>query len=130
MDATAPRPSLGEAHGGYTFCAAASWILLLPYIETHYTSTPPRINTDSLLRWLVQMQGNYVDLGGFRGRTNKLVDGCYSWWVGGCFPLVEGLLELEKGGSGHASDDTEKAKESDHEGDWDDADGIYAYKYR
>jgi len=32
-----------------------------------------------------------MDLGGFRGRTNKLVDGCYSWWVGGCFALVAGL---------------------------------------
>ena len=32
-----------------------------------------------------------MDLGGFRGRTNKLVDGCYSWWVGGCFALLDGL---------------------------------------
>ncbi|KAF7797279.1 hypothetical protein EIP86_008474 [Pleurotus ostreatoroseus] len=122
-DRAAPRPPLGEAHGGYTFCAAASWVLLLPYIETHYTSAArPRITMDSLVRWLAEMQGSYVDLGGFRGRTNKLVDGCYSWWVGGCFPLVEGLLEFEKTGHAHASDDTEKARESDHESDWDDAD--------
>ena len=84
---------------------------------------------DSLVRWLAEMQGSYVDLGGFRGRTNKLVDGCYSWWVGGCFPLVEGLLELEKTGHAHASDDTEKVRESDHESDWDDADGAYPHKF-
>jgi len=27
--------------------------------------------------------------GGFAGRTNKLVDACYSWWVGGCWSLIE-----------------------------------------
>jgi protein farnesyltransferase subunit beta len=26
--------------------------------------------------------------GGFNGRTNKLVDGCYSFWQGGAFPLM------------------------------------------
>ena len=28
----------------------------------------------------------------FQGRTNKLVDGCYSFWVGGIFPLLHQLL--------------------------------------
>ena len=35
------------------------------------------------------MQGLQSELGGFRGRTNKLVDGCYSWWVGGSFNLFD-----------------------------------------
>lgn len=26
------------------------------------------------------------------GRTNKLVDGCYSFWQGGLFPLLQTLL--------------------------------------
>lgn len=30
--------------------------------------------------------------GGFQGRTNKLVDGCYSFWQGGAFPLLHSLL--------------------------------------
>ena len=30
--------------------------------------------------------------GGFQGRTNKLVDGCYSFWVGGVFPLMHMAL--------------------------------------
>lgn len=38
------------------------------------------------------MQGNAVEGGGFRGRTNKLVDGCYSWWNGGLFSLIDALL--------------------------------------
>ena len=30
---------------------------------------------------------------GFAGRTNKLVDGCYSHWVGGCWALISAALE-------------------------------------
>lgn len=30
--------------------------------------------------------------GGFQGRTNKLVDGCYSFWQGGVFPIIHGIL--------------------------------------
>jgi len=29
--------------------------------------------------------------GGFQGRINKLVDGCYSFWQGGSFPLLEAI---------------------------------------
>lgn len=30
------------------------------------------------------------------GRTNKLVDGCYSFWLGGVFPILAGLLQEER----------------------------------
>lgn len=30
--------------------------------------------------------------GGFNGRTNKLVDGCYSFWQASTFPLIIGHL--------------------------------------
>ncbi|KAF8063540.1 terpenoid cyclases/protein prenyltransferase alpha-alpha toroid [Lyophyllum atratum] len=84
-----PRPALGEAHGGYTFCALAAWVLLLPFLEGERKK--PQIHVDKLLRWLVMMQGSEIELGGFKGRTNKLVDGCYSWWCGGAFSLLEAL---------------------------------------
>jgi len=29
--------------------------------------------------------------GGFQGRINKLVDGCYSFWQAGSFPLLEAI---------------------------------------
>ncbi|KAF8956813.1 terpenoid cyclases/protein prenyltransferase alpha-alpha toroid [Flammula alnicola] len=89
----APRPPLGEAHGGYTFCALASWVLLRPYLASTSTSDAPlpTIDVKNLLRWLVNMQGIEIELGGFRGRTNKLVDGCYSWWCSGAFALLEAL---------------------------------------
>lgn len=119
-DPTAPRPVLGEAHGGYTFCALASWMFLQPYLRIYHKSPsvdapttaeriPPTINTRALLRWLTHMQGTGIELGGFKGRTNKLVDGCYSWWVGGCFPLVDGLL-----GSGASEPSRETAPEAEN----------------
>ena len=67
------------------------------------------------------MQGSEVELGGFKGRTNKLVDGCYSWWVGGAFSLLEavglGAGSHEEGGKGPQKTEGESAE------DWDDVDG-------
>jgi len=85
-----PRPSLGEAHGGYTFCAVASLLLL----RSQKDEGKDILDTKKLLRWAVGMQGQEIEGGGFRGRTNKLVDGCYSWWVGGLFALIEDLLGI------------------------------------
>lgn len=30
--------------------------------------------------------------GGFQGRTNKLVDGCYSFWVGATIPIIQAII--------------------------------------
>lgn len=70
-----------EAHGGYTFCGLATMILIN---EAH------RLGLPALINWVVFRQG--VE-GGFQGRTNKLVDGCYSFWQGGVFPLIQRLQE-------------------------------------
>ena len=70
-----------EAHGGYTFCAVASLILLNKFGD---------IDLPKLLNWLANRQMQYE--GGFSGRTNKLVDGCYSFWQGASFPLVHLIL--------------------------------------
>jgi len=66
-----------EAHGGYTFCALATLILL---------KRTDLINVNSLLRWLSNRQMKLE--GGFSGRTNKLVDGCYAFWQGASFALL------------------------------------------
>lgn len=113
-----PRPPLGEAHGGYTFCALASWVILQPFTAAQTESAPtPSVNLKTLLRWLVQMQGSEIELGGFRGRTNKLVDGCYSWWVGGSFALLEALGV----GGNHGTQSDLGSTETDET--WDDVDG-------
>ena len=47
----------------------------------------------NLSRWTANRQMKLE--GGFQGRTNKLVDGCYSFWQGGVFPLLHNLLTNE-----------------------------------
>ena len=59
-----------EAHGGYTYCAMASLAIL--------NAPPTCINTETLTRWIYTKQMSLE--GGFQGRTNKLVDACYSFW--------------------------------------------------
>nr|XP_023014805.1 protein farnesyltransferase subunit beta [Leptinotarsa decemlineata] len=71
-----------EAHGGYAFCGLAALVIL---------NKGHLIDEQALLRWLVNRQMKLE--GGFQGRTNKLVDGCYSFWQGGAFPLLYSLLD-------------------------------------
>lgn len=74
-----------EAHGGYAFCGFASLVLL---------GKGQLCNVENLLRWAVNRQMSLE--GGFQGRTNKLVDGCYSFWQGGIFPLIHLLRSQGK----------------------------------
>lgn len=75
-----------EAHGAYVFCALACLCIIGPPREM----IPKHLDLPLLLSWLASRQ--YAPEGGFSGRTNKLVDGCYSHWVGGCWPLIEAAL--------------------------------------
>ena len=68
-----------EAHGGYTFCALAA-LRILGLVSI--------INVEMLRSWLVRRQLEFE--GGFCGRTNKLVDGCYSFWQGGAIAVLDG----------------------------------------
>ncbi|ORY48617.1 terpenoid cyclases/Protein prenyltransferase [Rhizoclosmatium globosum] len=70
----------GEGHGGYTFCGIAAIELLQ---ETDL------LDTRALTKWTVSRQMELE--GGFQGRTNKLVDGCYSFWLGGLFPILDAI---------------------------------------
>ncbi|WWC91231.1 uncharacterized protein L201_006173 [Kwoniella dendrophila CBS 6074] len=94
------RASMAEAHGGYTSCSLNSYFLLsslanlqLKSLDENY---PVKIDAKAALRWNVLQQGESIEGGGFRGRSNKLVDGCYSWWVGGTIPVCEELIKREK----------------------------------
>ncbi|XP_049849925.1 uncharacterized protein LOC126320470 [Schistocerca gregaria] len=68
----------GEAHGGYTFCGLASLVILE---KAHL------LDLDGLLHWAAMKQMSIE--GGFQGRTNKLVDGCYSWWLAALFAMLD-----------------------------------------
>lgn len=71
-------PHEDEAHGGYTFCAVASLGIL---------GALDKIDLSKVMRWCSQRQ--YEPEKGLSGRTNKLVDGCYSFWVGGTAAILE-----------------------------------------
>ena len=73
-----------EAHGGYSFCGYAALVIL---------NKSTLVNVNKLLRWAACRQMKLE--GGFQGRTNKLVDGCYSFWQGGIFPLLHNVLDVE-----------------------------------
>ncbi|CAD8199800.1 unnamed protein product [Paramecium octaurelia] len=66
-----------EAHGGYAYCGYAALVCMG---KAHY------IDQEKLLNWLVNRQ--MENEGGFNGRTNKVVDSCYSFWQGAIFNLL------------------------------------------
>ncbi|KAL7960084.1 beta subunit of hypothetical CAAX farnesyltransferase [Trichoderma compactum] len=80
-----------EAHGAYAFCALGC----LSIIDSPHRSVRRYMDVPRLISWLSSRQ--YAPEGGFSGRTNKLVDGCYSHWVGGCWPLIEASLSGPEG---------------------------------
>ncbi|CAM0882823.1 unnamed protein product [Alopecurus aequalis] len=71
-----------EAHGGYTYCGLAAMVLL---------NEVEKLDLPSLIGWVAFRQG--VECG-FQGRTNKLVDGCYSFWQASSFPAFAFLSHM------------------------------------
>lgn len=67
----------GEAHGGYSFCGLAALCCLG---ETR------KLNMEKFIYWATNKQ--MAVEGGFNGRTNKVVDNCYSFWQGALFKLI------------------------------------------
>lgn len=67
-----------EGHGGSTFCAVASLVLMQKLDQV--------IDEDwrrELVQWCVRRQ-----VGGLQGRPNKDEDTCYSYWIGGTLRLL------------------------------------------
>ena len=48
------------------------------------------LDVSKLADWLSRRQ--HAPEGGLAGRTNKVVDGCYSHWIGGCWALTEAAM--------------------------------------
>ncbi|KAL0256482.1 CAAX farnesyltransferase (FTase) subunit beta [Diplodia seriata] len=77
-----------EAHGAYAFCALACLCIL----GAPFDVLNRHLDLPALIHWLSSRQ--QAPEGGFAGRANKLVDGCYNHWVGGCWALVEAALQV------------------------------------
>lgn len=143
----------GEAHGGYTFCAMASHLMLSLLPNTDSPSKSPfnslngnekfgssadwqedksasssKLDVDNALRWASSQQGIPIEGGGFRGRTNKLVDGCYGWFSGGgLFTVLSSIMKLRHGvwwkdGAETSSEPEQKQERSSSSGDWESVD--------
>ncbi|CAO3576374.1 unnamed protein product [Absidia cylindrospora] len=78
-----------EAHNGYTFCGVAAIEIL---------GEMGKLDVDKLTKWCVDRQMQLE--GGFQGRTNKLVDGCYSFWGAGDFPLLNAEMTRRQQSNG------------------------------
>ncbi|KAI9895154.1 hypothetical protein PsorP6_019348 [Peronosclerospora sorghi] len=76
-----------EAHGGYAFCAVATVYILGAVDQIR--------DLPGLLHWLANRQMLFE--GGYQGRTNKLVDGCYSFWQGAVPALLCDVLRERYG---------------------------------
>lgn len=66
----APTPG-SETHGGYSFTSVAALDLL---------GKLDKVNVGAAIKWCAMRQMPFS--GGFNGRAQKLVDTCYTWWVG------------------------------------------------
>lgn len=66
-----------EGHGGNTYCGVAAAAL---------AGVLGEVDAAGVVDWAAMRQCRME--GGFCGRTNKLVDSCYSFWVGALFPIV------------------------------------------
>jgi len=66
-----------EAHGGYSYCGLAAVCIM---------GKAHALDLHGFLNWVAHRQMNTE--GGFQGRTNKLVDSCYTFWQGAIFPLL------------------------------------------
>lgn len=87
--AFAQGPGL-EAHGGSTFCAVAS-LMLMGCLHT--AMSPQQLKR--LQRWCILRQES-----GFQGRPNKPIDTCYSFWVGATLQLLD-ILHLSDPDTNH-----------------------------
>lgn len=73
-----------EAHGGFTYCGIGIM---------HILNRMDAININKAIRYIADRQVPYA--GGFCGRTNKLVDSCYSWWIGSPARTITNHLNIE-----------------------------------
>ena len=94
-----------EAHGGYTFCGVAALQImgaLHSNENANDNSQHSSIDVPALQGWLARRQMAFE--GGFSGRSNKLVDGCYSLWQGGATAIASSCSSIAESSSQQSDD--------------------------
>lgn len=64
------------------------------HVNYEYLTLEQVIDIHSCTEWVMERQCRVG--GGFQGRINKLIDGCYSFWQGGTMLLLETYLNSER----------------------------------
>ena len=85
-----------EAHGGYMYCGIATLGILSRILGREWFLE----NADKFKRmrwWCLQRQ---CLEGGFNGRTGKLVDSCYSFWIGASLKVLDLIDDFLLDGEG------------------------------
>jgi len=77
-----------EAHGGYSFCGLAA----LAIISKKRDDAFKVLDIEAFVAWITARQMKCE--GGFQGRTNKLVDSCYSFWQGATPAILQDHLGI------------------------------------
>ncbi|EAY20216.1 Prenyltransferase and squalene oxidase repeat family protein [Trichomonas vaginalis G3] len=72
-----------ESHGGFVHCGVGILYILNALDE---------IDLNLVVRYIAMRQDEFA--GGFNGRTNKLVDSCYSWWMGTAARIISNHLKI------------------------------------
>ncbi|TNJ27905.1 Protein farnesyltransferase subunit beta [Giardia muris] len=81
----AARPDGNESHAAYTYCALAAIYLLEGCSSERLRARLGPRKVEELLAYLARRQ---TPEGGFAGRPEKLVDGCYTFWIMGSLELL------------------------------------------
>lgn len=81
----AARPDGNESHAAYTYCALAAVYLLEGCSSDRLRTRLGPHRVEELLAYLARRQ---TPEGGFAGRPEKLVDGCYTFWIMGSLELL------------------------------------------
>lgn len=82
----------GESHGAYTFCSLAGLYILLGCSSAALRN---KLGERRVMDLLVYIHTKQTNQGGFAGRNNKLVDGCYTYWMMGSLYLLVGDGKFE-----------------------------------
>lgn len=72
-----------ESHGGFVHCGIGILYILDALDE---------INLNPVIQYIAMRQNEFS--GGFTGRTNKLVDSCYTWWMGTAAKIISHHLNI------------------------------------
>lgn len=79
---------MAESHLAYTFCAVAGLRILEKIQHKQYINDDM---TEKIIDFTINRQ---TEFGGFNGRPNKHVDGCYTYWAIATIKLL-GIQYLE-----------------------------------